>query len=134
VGLRRHDDKPRKKAAELEGSASGDADSATKEQRIVVCAACGHHVADVDARITIAGSHEHTCVNPAAIIYRIACYQRAPGCVGHGERSDHFSWFAGYVWQIRLCGRCHAHLGWSFDGSDPPFVGLIVDRVEERRA
>jgi hypothetical protein len=49
-----------------------------------------------------------------------------------GERSSVWTWFPGYAWQIELCRRCAAHLGWSFHpdaGDGGPFYGLVVDRV-----
>jgi hypothetical protein len=139
------DHKVRKKAGELDGASAplgGDqagraapsVDDATKndEHRIIICAGCGHRIAEVDARVEIAGRHEHTCVNPGGTVYRILCFRDAPGCTGHGEPSEYFSWFAGYAWQISLCAKCNMHLGWSFEGEPDPFHGLIVDRIEER--
>jgi hypothetical protein len=102
------------------------------DDRVVVCTGCSHVVTSSAARTEIAGRHEHTCVNPHGFVYRIGCYQSAPGLVGQGEVTDFHSWFAGYAWQIALCSRCSAHLGWAFSGSEPRFFGLIADRIEER--
>jgi hypothetical protein len=98
--------------------------------RAVVCVACRHELTRESARMEVAGRHRHTCVNPAGVVYRIACFAVAPGCGGHGEWSEFFSWFAGYAWQIALCSGCRAHVGWAFAGSDAPFHGLIEERVE----
>ncbi len=111
-------------------------ESGEQPMRIVVCASCGHRITDADARTTVAGRHQHSCVNPGGVAYRIVCYSQAPGCVGVGEWTDYYSWFAGYFWQISCCGRCSMHLGWGFTGDRdlPDFFGLICDRVEERAA
>ena len=100
---------------------------------IVICANCRHRLADASAAIEVDGRHRHTCVNPGGIVYRIACYGSAPGCTGVGPRSDFFSWFAGYFWQVLGCARCGVHLGWAFSGprDRADFAGLIVDRIAE---
>jgi len=121
--------KLRKQAAELDGSNAPEVDDAEDENEVIVCDGCGHPVTDAASRIEIAERHEHTCVNPAGHVYRIGCYQHAPGCLGHGSQSDHYSWFEGYSWQISLCGKCHMHLGWAFEGAEHRFFGLIVDRI-----
>ncbi len=112
-----------------------DAGSRPKDEAaaIVICASCGHRLADAAAAIEVDGRHRHTCVNPAGIVFRIACYQSAPGCAGEGAPSDYFSWFAGYFWQVLCCGRCRSHLGWAFTGAGErgDFAGLIVDRIAE---
>jgi len=111
---------------------AGGVHTPERDDRVVVCGGCGHVVSSTAARTEIAGRHEHTCVNPHGFVYHIGCYRSAPGLSGHGEVSDFYSWFAGYAWQIALCQRCSAHLGWSFTGTDPAFHGLIADRIEER--
>ncbi len=108
-----------------------DENERRRPKRIVVCASCGHEVAKVDDRIDVAGRHQHTCVNPAGYVYRIACYRHAAGCIGEGGWSDHYTWFAGTFWQLSCCGRCGIHLGWGFSGDDADFHGLISDRIEE---
>jgi len=127
--------KVRRKAGEPAGAAPDvDVVDETDDEphRIVVCAACGEHVADADARIEVSGRHQHTCVNPAGYVYRIGCFSSARGCVGQGEWSDYYAWFDGYYWQIACCGRCSIHIGWAFTGEGADFHGLILDRIEER--
>lgn len=104
----------------------------------ILCAACGHEITDASARTSRAGRGVHTCVNPSGHVYRIACFRRAPGCVGTGAFSSYYSWFAGYLWQIACCGACSMHLGWAFEPAgatetDEPFWGLIVDRITESK-
>jgi hypothetical protein len=129
--MRWHLERPRKKAHELEGGGAPDAEQRAAPRRILVCSACQHRVADADDRIEISGRHEHTCVNPAGYVYRIACFRIAEGCVGQGEWTDHHTWFAGYFWQIAMCRQCGMHLGWAFTGDQHEFHGLIVNRITE---
>ena len=122
----------RKRAGfEDEGAPGGELDEGNAPDRILVCAACDHVVTKASARIDKAGRHRHTCVNPAGIVFHIACFATASGAVAHGLPTDHFSWFDGYRWQMASCGACSQHLGWHFLGDDA-FWGLIADRLAER--
>jgi hypothetical protein len=126
----------------LEGPTRGDfsstpGDEDAKQQRrakSVRCATCRHRVSDEQQRIQVAGHHRHTCVNPAGVVYRIGCFRRADGCKGQGALVAEHSWFAGYAWQVALCGNCLLHLGWAFRGGGERgggegFHGLILERV-----
>ena len=97
-------------------------------ERAIVCAACRHVLARARDRIEVSGRHEHTCVNPAGIVFVIQCFANALGCVPFGARETYFSWFADHAWRIALCGGCAAHVGWSFEGTST-FHGLIADRI-----
>lgn len=93
------------------------------------CAACEHRVTSLHHRIEIAGAHEHTFVNPGGFVHRIGCFVIAPGCIHVGDTETAFSWFPGWSWQIALCARCRAHLGWVFRCSGQRFHGLIVSAL-----
>ena len=83
--------------------------------------------------IVFNGNHIHSCTNPAGITYDFGCYRSAPGCAVVGPEVREHSWFAGYAWQIAVCGNCGEHMGWRFCGSDS-FYGLVLGRlVEEGR-
>lgn len=129
--MRRHfTERFRKEAGEQAGSAAGShVEAPSEDERALVCSGCRHVVTHESRALKVADRHRHTCVNPAGIVFRVRCFSTAPGCVGHGEVSTYFSWFAGYAWQIALCERCTMHLGWSFSGATPPFWGLIADRI-----
>jgi len=103
-----------------------------KTRQTIVCAACGHAITDSASRMERAGRHQHTCVNPAGIVYRIGCFRDAPGCVSVGPSSTYYSWFSGCAWQVAVCGGCTAHLGWAFADADARFHGLILARLAER--
>lgn len=98
-------------------------------RRALLCAACRHQVTSDRERIEMLDRHEHTCTNPHGIAYRIGCFRQAPGCTGAGPLDSAFSWFPGYTWQIALCQRCRAHLGWIFRAGTDCFHGLILDRL-----
>ena len=78
-----------------------------------------------------AGRHRHTCVNPAGYVYRIECFRDAPGCIGVGQFSPEWSWFADHLWQVVCCTNCSVHLGWAFQSDDGIFYGLIASRLGE---
>ena len=109
-------------------SATRDEDEAAKEKRIF-CAACRHLVTHQDERISVGGSHEHTCTNPAGLAFRIGCFREAGGCVAIGEATTEHTWFEGCAWRVALCAKCERHLGWRFLAPADDFHGLIVDRL-----
>jgi hypothetical protein len=124
----------RRKATDEERAGGAAVDERARSERVVACESCEHSLARVDERIEVSGSHQHTCVNPAGYVFRIACFRRAPGCAGRGGFSEEHSWFAGHAWQIAVCGRCDLHLGWAFRGEEGGFHGLIATRIVERDA
>ena len=108
-------------------------DQATvKEKRSLICKACGHDITSTGERISINGQHVHTRVNPGGFEYTFDCFREAPGCRQVGTPEYDHTWFAGYCWQIAVCGGCGEHLGWLFrhQGS---FYGLIEDRLAEKQ-
>jgi hypothetical protein len=100
----------------------------------IVCARCGGFVTESRARSSVNGAHEHTFINPAGVIFRVGCFSEAPGVRPAGEESSHWTWFAGFAWQVALCRSCAEHVGWNYRNADSRFVALIADRIVERRA
>ncbi len=100
-------------------------------QRGLFCRRCGNRITSEASRITVKGSHTHTFFNPAGILFELGCFRNAPGCSVHGEASEHFTWFAGYLWRLALCGRCDAHLGWQFENQDVTFFCLILAHLTD---
>jgi hypothetical protein len=92
------------------------------------CRACGFVIACDRDRISVQGSHEHSCVNPHGIRFHIGCFREAPGGAEIGEETFEHTWFAGYRWRIMLCAQCRCHLGWGFHAEDR-FYGLILTRL-----
>ena len=99
----------------------------------IACAACRALLAD-DARATErAGAHRHLCANPAGVVYPIRLFVGSWSVAAVGSPSDVHSWFPGAIWQIAVCRRCHLHLGWLFDETEP-FAGLIEGAFIEESA
>jgi hypothetical protein len=90
------------------------------------CAACGHRITDASQRIEMNGAHAHTFVNPGGFVHHIGCFAAAPGCAYDGAIETAFSWFPGWSWQIAICARCRAHLGWIYRLAGQQFHGLII--------
>ena len=77
-------------------SETREQDAQVRGVSLVRCAACKHEISDSEARIAVSGRHDHTCVNPSGLMFRVRCFAYAPGCVGEGEWSDFYSWFKGF--------------------------------------
>jgi hypothetical protein len=90
------------------------------------CAVCEHRITDRAYRTSRGGAHEHTFVNPGGFTFHVACFVAAPGCKHIGETTGAFSWFPGWTWQIAVCARCRAHVGWIFRCGGEQFHGLIL--------
>ncbi len=98
-----------------------------KDERLF-CSTCRHPVTHLNQRIAVGGGHEHRCINPQGIVYRIGCFREA-SCTADGEATLEYTWFRGYAWRIAWCAHCRAHLGWEFQSDSDCFRGLIVDRL-----
>ena len=83
-----------------------------------------------DDRAVVEGEHVHRRTNPAGIEFEFGCFLTAPGVQVVGEPAFEFSWFEGRAWAYSMCRGCGTHLGWHFEGRDPAFHGLILDRLE----
>jgi hypothetical protein len=106
-----------------------DEEVETKLDRAIVCKSCGHPITHRRERLEIDGKHQHTFVNPSAVVFDIGCFRAAPGCAGVGPDSAYWTWFPGYRWRTVICAGCAEHLGWSFANSDRSFFGLILDKL-----
>ena len=99
--------------------------------RLLACAFCRRPITTTAAAIEVGGSHAHTFTNPEGIAFRVGCFSEAHGLAPEGPRSDYWTWFPGYSWQVELCAHCHAQLGWLYRSSDGRFHGLILDSLVE---
>lgn len=105
-----------------------DVETLDEDEKVIRCAVCGARVTHERERLTMNGAHEHEFMNPSGIRFVVQCFALAPGCRSEGERSDVWSWFPGFAWQIEICRACGTHLGWSFHGART-FYGLVKDRL-----
>jgi len=108
---------------------SADKAKPRKSRRWLLCRSCGRRITREDERIPVLGAHEHTRTNPHGITFRFGSFRSARGCLTSGEPIAAFTWFAGFYWRLALCGGCRTHLGWSFEGGEAGFFGLILDRL-----
>ena len=99
-------------------------------RRWLRCRHCGEPVTAEDDRLVVEGEHVHRRTNPAGIEFEFGCFLAAPGARVVGEPTFEFTWFAGCAWNYSMCRGCGAHLGWHFEGRDPAFHGLILDRLQ----
>ena len=104
---------------------------APAQERRFVCANCGIPITTHAEIISIEGSDIHQRTNPAGVESEFGCFARAPGVLVSGIPTAEHSWYAGYLWSFALCGGCGVHLGWYFEGLEPPFYGLILNRLRE---
>jgi len=106
-----------------------EVDAGGRAGRRLLCAACGAVVTSEEWRLVVEGAHEHTFANPHGFVFRIRCFDAAPGCVCVGRRSREFAWFAGTGWRVAACRGCGWLLGWHFAGEASDFFGLIANHL-----
>ena len=123
--FRKGDDDPPGDAEHQEGVDT--LEEREKQPEKILCAACEHELAEGDAKTAVDGAHRHVKVNPHGHVFHISCFRPVPGVIPIGSPSAEFSWFAGYRWQIALCGGCQVHLGWVFVG-ESDFTALVQGR------
>lgn len=104
---------------------------AAPEKKKVLCRSCGAEITDNSFATNVNDSHEHSFFNPHGYVFQIRCYSAATGCISAGNPSNEFTWFSGYTWQLAVCNKCSAHLGWRFQSDSVSFYGLIRDKISE---
>ena len=106
--------------------------AAKREKKWLHCHNCRQQITSEDQRLVINNSHIHTYTNPEDFMFRIGCFNTAPGCSYRGAPTRQYSWFAGYSWRYAECSNCHLHLGWHFQKSGGDnFSGLILALLTE---
>ena len=95
------------------------------------CLFCRAVITTPKHRIRYDGKHEHVFANPSGYIYRIGCFDEAPGCGAVGAFTPFWSWFPGTQWQMAHCGSCTKHLGWRYRNDTKLFYGLVLDYLIE---
>lgn len=98
--------------------------------RHIVCRNCRQRLCRESDRMVVNGSHVHVFCNPSGLVFEVACFARAGGCLPEGAFVSEFSWFPGHAWQIALCAGCGRHLGWRFRGLNGQFHGLITSGID----
>lgn len=96
----------------------------------ILCARCSAAITRSSDACEVEGLFTHTRVNPAGVAFTFGCFAAAQGATVAGPPTQDATWFAGYAWQLALCGACGAHLGWAFQrGEEDRFFGLILRRL-----
>ena len=103
----------------------------TEKEKLIICRTCKNIITSPDESISIDGSHTHTFMNPAGILYHIGCFAHARGCALYGPSSSEYSWFTGYIWTVAICSVCSTHMGWKFTSGGSVFFGLIMDNIAD---
>lgn len=98
---------------------------------LLVCERCHQVITSEDRRIEVEGAHVHRRTNPMGWRFEIGCFSVAPGVEVATASSTEYSWFVGRAWRVGRCGGCGIQLGWYFEGREPDFHGLILDRLAE---
>ncbi len=104
-------------------------ETSPKEDEIIVCAFCNHHITDPSNQIIVNNSFRHTFANPHGHVFEIGCFGDAKGCRPGSLPSNEFSWFVGFSWRIGVCAYCSTHLGWIFSSETNKFYGLIIEKL-----
>jgi hypothetical protein len=113
----------------LVGEHARDSQTERGPRRRLRCARCGHVITEAEQRIVVGGSHAHRFANPSGWVYEIGCFRHAGGCAPVGEPDAEHTWFAGYRWQVAVCGQCGGHVGWRYQREEAVFHGLILERL-----
>ena len=95
------------------------------------CSVCAEKITQLSNRMIIEGGYIHRHVNPEGLVFEIGSFAQAVGTSVVGERTEYFSWFRGYAWQVAVCASCAQHLGWFFRAQfgQTDFYGLILNRL-----
>jgi cereblon len=76
-------------------------------------------------------------LNPHGVLHELVTVTWAENVVLSGAPTTEFTWYPGYAWRIAWCGRCGAHVGWSFDaigdGAPRTFWGLRRQAIVEEQ-
>ncbi len=104
------------------------------EKEFLYCASCLTLITTGDQRILMEGGHEHTFFNPGGVIFKIGCFQEAPGSFAQGAATADFSWFTGFQWRVAHCGGCLQHMGWQYLQKEKRgFWGMILDQLTSKK-
>ena len=105
-----------------------------EERRELLCRGCRSPITRRDLAMEISGSHRHVFFNPHGLVFELGCFASAKNVIPQGPRTDEFTWFPGYEWQVVTCSGCSGQLGWRYTSADGGFFGLIVAALTEDSA
>lgn len=99
--------------------------------RKLVCKVCRSVITRHDLAMEVDGKHRHVFFNPHGYVFELGCFASARNVAAAGPRTDEFTWFPGYAWQVVACADCATQLGWRYTGKDGGFYGLITSALIE---
>jgi len=99
--------------------------------RKLVCKTCRSIITRPDLGMEVDGRHEHVFFNPDGYVFELGCFASAKNVVPTGPKTDAFTWFPGYAWQVVACTGCSTQLGWRYTGNHGGFFGLILKMLME---
>lgn len=102
-------------------------------RRKLVCKFCRSVITRPDLGMEIDGKHHHVFFNPHGYVFELGCFASAKNIVPTGPKTDEFTWFPGYAWQVVACAGCQAQLGWRYTGNHGGFYGLILKALVEEQ-
>jgi len=100
-------------------------------ERKLVCKTCRLVITRSDLGMRIDGQHRHVFFNPYGMVFELGCFASAKNVVPAGPKTDEFTWFPGYVWEVMACAGCTTQLGWRYTGEGSGFYGLILNTLTE---
>ena len=106
-------------------------DKTDDNKKFLICKVCQNTITAHEAVVQINGSHRHKFINPGGVVYRVGCFQSAPGCLVLGVPTREFTWFPGYSWSYAVCSNCNIHMGWSYQSEGGGFFGLVIENLSE---
>jgi len=105
-----------------------------EDRRTLVCRACRAAITRPDLAMRVNGEHRHVFFNPHGLVFELGCFASARNVLARGPKTDEFTWFPGYTWQVVTCTGCGSQLGWRYTSSRGGFFGLILSAlIEEDR-
>lgn len=110
-----------------------DVSTDTAEDDPIFCVLCHHLITRSRWAISMDG-FEHVFANPRGMVFRVVCYEDAPGVSSEGQATDDFTWFKGFLWTFALCRGCGEHVGWKYarENGDNIFYGLIKGNLTDQ--
>jgi len=105
-----------------------------EDRRALVCRACRTAITRPDLAMEVNGGHRHVFFNPHGLVFELGCFASARNVLPRGPKTDEFTWFPGYAWQVVTCTGCASQLGWRYTSAGGGFFGLILAAlIEEDR-
>jgi len=99
--------------------------------RKLVCKLCRSVITRRELGMEVNGKHEHVFFNPYGMVFELGCFASAKNVVPVGPKSEEFTWFPDFAWQVVGCAGCATQLGWRYTGKGGGFYGLIMHALVE---